>query len=167
MAVDHAELVALLLAGTALWQTLTNSDDATEAGGWIHMFEAIDAEDDDITADMLPRAIVFEDSNTSKQAALDLESRTGTLLLAIEMEIPAQYTTNKTRSVWFRDQLMDLRSQMMAISLARTQAPGKSHTHLLVKQMELATPPHPDVDRPIPQDEAPKPVWRAAFRIDW
>jgi hypothetical protein len=176
MAVDHSELVGLLLASSAQWQTLTAAADATAALAFIHVYELEEddtrpSDDADVARDPFPRACVIETQNTSQRAALDLESRSGTLSLVIELEPPADKVGRKTQFTWFRNAAITLRSEMLATSLSRATAPGKSHTHLYVKQMTFEIEPHhvPALERAIDEDEAAAPaaLWRIVFRIEW
>ncbi|MDQ3288918.1 MAG: hypothetical protein M3Q42_11810 [Pseudomonadota bacterium] len=169
--IDHAELVALLLASTAKWQELTGTATYLLALAYIHQFQ----EDEDADAPVRPRAIVQQTERSRRIVGTGTWAGEGACLLSLELEYteptPLAPATTGGQQTWFMLQVNTLEEQMRAISASRVNAPGKTHSHLQIRDIAWSVEPFliPIADREDEGDDATsrKPCWAVQFRITY
>src|SRR5690349_2447548 len=103
--VDQAEMLEVLLAYCATWQTLCNaSSDPTTAATFIHQYEC----EEDAA---YPRATIVEDDSQSQAVAVSsVYSGTGRLFLVIDLLPDVTLQTRKDRRAWVRQKVFSIKA---------------------------------------------------------
>jgi hypothetical protein len=156
--VDHAEMLEVLLAYTANWQTLTSTASPALARAFVHQYEC------DNTANY-PRATVLRDRDHLEPDGFNQTRGGGSLGLRIDLVVSALLTTRKLRDAWVHQQIRTLVKEMLALSVGRSTPSGYSVTHLVVKR--ITTECQYEVARKdLPATET-RWIWTAMLLIEW
>jgi hypothetical protein len=156
--VDHAEMLEVLLAYTATWQTLTGQGTPTLARNYVYQYEA-----DDTTN--YPRATVMRDRQHRETDGFNQTKGGGTLGLRIDLKAANTLTTRKLRDAWFNQQIQTLIKEMLALSVGQTTPSGYSVTHLVVKR--ITSECQFEQDREDQPADVVDWIWTAMLLIEW
>jgi hypothetical protein len=165
VAIDQAEMLEVLLASTALWQTLCGVATVPLARAFVHREEALE------TASY-PRAIVVEGPSWLAATGTGQHAGGGQLWLTLGFSVDTTaHATRQARRAWVRDQVITLRQQMLALAQSRATPAGYSVSHLAVRRITLEIPPRElaiseqpvDVAGDLPQ----RVIWAAEMSVEY
>jgi hypothetical protein len=168
--VNQEEMLGVLLAYSATWQTLLGAADATEALAKVRSGQAEDAGDNAVT---YPRAIIEEVERERTSKATRTFAGRGALLLTIEAQPPDdQVESVDTQRAWFKAMVDAIELEMRDTSSSRSTPAGYDVSHFQIKTMSWSVEPFlvPEVEREgqAIEDTTPaKPLWAVQFRVEY
>lgn len=163
MAVDHAEMLEVLLASTATWQAVTGTATLALARAYVDIYERLESAG-------YPRALIQDDPLWGNPVATGTGSGGGALSLSFWVKPDlAVYTSREARRTWLRGQLADIKNEMEVLSYGRTTPAGYTNSHLLVKRITWSCPPFElrAHETPVAAATAAPIVWGSEFLVEW
>jgi hypothetical protein len=177
--INQEEMLSVLLASTARWQSETGAASAQEALEQIKGYQASDDADpeDGDQAVGYPRAVIEWVEKRKSAAGTATWRGGGALLLSLEAQPPEdELATIEDQRAWFVDLVGTLDEQMRTLSGSRATPSGFATTystsHFQIREISWSVEPFlvSEAEREELSDEAdalPRNLWACQLRIEY
>lgn len=169
----QADLLAVLIASTATFQSVTGTATAAAAKKCIAIGDATDFGHDDADGQKplrYPRAVITRSRKSRSLVGTATYAATGELLVLFEFRPPQEHATQNQQEAWFTAATDDIADEAWTLSVSRATPSGYSTSHLQIRNADMSdiNYTHPRADD-LPDDNEPdkQPLFDREWRVEY